>query len=546
MAEFNPFDVPENGNRERPASAPQAPKQTPAQRPPRKSLKDRLPQNKFGNFLRRFWVPTCAVVVVALVLIVFGNAILVKLAPTWALGRGTVKTTKAVEDRIDASPYKALKLFGESMLSGSLGCEFTYYDEWSDAFGSVELTSDLKDLNMSLAADVTVDGRQVDGVFYLNEDRIALESSYLSQCYGVSFENFEKNLRSSFLGQNMSEEEIRQLSDAVAQVRQTLEFDMDDLIEAYTERYEEFLKEMDFQSSGEKTSVGGDRVSCTALTASMDEKMIRSLAVDCVEIFFENEDVKNMAISAMMAEAMSYGGTTEDVREEAERAYEENVRLMVNSVEDALLDLRCDIDITYYLYHNKLVKTEVVGDVTAEGKTGRIEYILDFGKDPAKDDWNIEYRLDAPSGMVQTAQIVYATDSNSKAYSDSLKVTIGSGWDGELEEETLEIETEWDKRSGDLEFYVYDPDGGAYQYSCNLQVDGKSFALTLDEFGNLISPDSYLELTLTADQTAKIGNPDYVDLDRWDESVMEDFENAANAINGAPVEDAAASTGAAY
>ena len=90
LPEFNPFDIPEEGtpglqdtdavphkapSPSGPATAAQTPK--PPKQPPK--FLDKLPKNKFGRFVRRFWMPIVLVLAVILILAIFGNAIMMVL-----------------------------------------------------------------------------------------------------------------------------------------------------------------------------------------------------------------------------------------------------------------------------------------------------------------------------------------------------------------------------------------------------------------------------------------------------------------------------------
>lgn len=533
LSEFNPFDIPEEDTpglqdtdaAPRKVSSPSGPvtaTQTPkSPKQPPKFL-DKLPKNKFGRFVRRFWIPIVLVLAVILILAIFGNAIMVKIAPTWAIGTSAAKTTKAIEDRIEHSPYRALEILGGSMISGTLGLDFTYEDDWDASSGSAWLSTDLKNRSLALGADVTVNGQQVDGELFLNKERAAVRSSYLPDCYGVTYATFEEDLRASALPDylGLGEEEIREASEVMEQIVEAMEFDLSGLIESYTELGNDFMKELDFASASEKTLVGGKKVSCTAVSATLKGKQLRSFVMDGVETFFDDESVRDLAITAMLAD----GYYTAD---EARQAYEQTSKEAVRSMEATLQGMDCDLDLIYYLYKGQLVKIEIIGSLTSGGDPIELEYSLDFGRDPSEDDWVLSCVAASSYGDEVSLTAEYESDSDSKSYADTLSIEFYDGYDSA----NFELSTDWNRQTGDLQMDYEDVYGSILSLFCNLKVDGDQCTLTFNDFGDALYYDgATLELILTADKAAKIENPDFVNLDKWDDTVLEDIQESVQTM----------------
>ena len=136
-------------------------------------LLGRLSQHRVGRWIRRFWIPLTAAAAVSLIVAVCGNASAVRVAPAWVVGRGAARTADAVESRISASPYQALSMFGSALMAGSLECEFTYFDSYSDGFGQVRLVTDLEHHRLSFGGEAMVNGQHVDGEIFLSDQRAA-------------------------------------------------------------------------------------------------------------------------------------------------------------------------------------------------------------------------------------------------------------------------------------------------------------------------------------------------------------------------------------
>ena len=554
MAEFNPFDIPEEegpGVSGQPAPPPPqaAPPSTggaPVSAPPKPkrpkgsgpAFLGKLPQNGFGKFLRRYWGILAGVLVVALVVVIFGNAILTKLSPVTALGRATAKTSAAIQERLDQSPYKAVQILGNSLLSGSVGCGVTYDDGANQASAQFNFNSDWENRAVSLGASGSYNGQSVDGELFLNSERAAVRSSLLDGCYGVTFATLEDDLRASALPEalGLSEEDIRQAGQAAEQMAKLMNLDLSGLVEDCTALYADFLDSVELESESARTEVGGSRLDCTAVYAGLDERDLRDLMLDFYDLIVEDEDIRNLAVSSMSTEG--YYTVTE-----AEQQYDQQARTARQQLEQQLRSLDCDLELTYYLHSSQLVKVEVTGQMTVEGTTADLECYLDFGENPEQDDWVMECILTSDYGDRVTLEALYTSDARGFDYSDSLELTVDQGYGAT----TVGLYTDWDRDSGDLAVSL--SDGYDFQTGyCNLKVDGDTFTLTLDNLSDAMGLNEALRLEFTADQSAVVEEPEFVNLDQWDTAVLNEFQSAASQLSNFGSDSSATGmdTGAAW
>ena len=530
MKDFDPFDVREDDAPERPeeagrreapsgAGAPGAPENRgQAGAGMAAGLLGRLSQHRIGRWIRRFWIPLTAAAAVILILAVFGNAIAVRVAPAWVVGRGAARTADAVESRISASPYQALSMFGSALMAGSLECEFTYFDSYSDGFGQVRLVTDLEHHRLSFGGEAMVNGQHVDGEIFLSDQRAALRSSWLQDCYGLAYDTFEEDLRASALPDvlGLTEEEIRRAGLVMGQMTDRPEIDLRGLADACAELGNSFWKDLEFSSGSAKTSVGGRRTSCTAVTAELSGRALRGLAMDVFDIFAEDEGLRGAAAVAMAAES----GCTP---EEAGQLLDGRLRSAGKNLENLLRGLDCDLELTCYLYQGRLVRLEAAGEVLADGVPAGLECLLDFGLDPAEDAWSFSCALTNLRGGMISAGAEYQSSADSSSYAGSLRIFVDEGWGAE----TVVLSSDWDRESGALEVSLDDGDA-VRSIQCSLLVDRNRAELNADCFDALLhSRDGYLELRLTADKRDRPEDPDYINLDRWDQAVLRKMEESA-------------------
>lgn len=517
MAEFNPFEVPEDGPLEMSGAAPRPSKPPKASSasgepdgPQVELVSDRPPKGGFGRFLRRSWKVIVAVVVLAAVLVVFSGAILARLAPAWTVEHGAAKAMAAVEARLDGTPWGAAGILAEALAKGAVGCEFDLTQSGESAAGSVVLTADWAARDFSLEAEYDVLGRGGDVALYLDRERAAVASSQLDEVYGVTFRSFEDDLRSSDLPRalGLDEEAIAQLAGGVERMTRLLELDPAGLLEELEDVYGNFLKDLEFEAAQEKTRVSGERLSCTAMTASVDERDLRNLVLDAYDVFTDNESVRSLLLASYTG-----GGLLED---EAEDYLDEGLREGRAQLKASLEQMDFDMDLTYYLYRGRLVKLEA--ERSMDGGAA-FQCVLELGADPSEDDWRLACTADSGYGDTVRLTAVYESEQRGGGYSDRLTVTYG----GDGYEETVELSTEWDQKSGDLELAVLSGAGEQARVRCNLTVDQGGFRLDLgDMLRELGGVDG--SLAVWAEEGAQAAHPKFVNLDRWDTAVLEKIE----------------------
>ena len=524
MAEFNPFDVPggagPTGSGQPAAGGQPAPKAPRPRKAP--NFLSKLPKNGFGNFVRRFYGLIAAVVVVALVLVIFGGAILTKLSPTWAIGRGMSNTTEAIYDRIAASPYQGVYLLAQAMMDGSVtvgvsdvglndygGLAYDPSDAIGVASGTVTLSSDLAGQSWGLGGSLEIQNNENgeslsgDAEVFLNSDRLAFRTSLLPDCYGVTFETFEDDLRASAIPvlAEMTEEDIRLAAQTVEQLHGLMAFNPAELLEQYKALYEDFLDSLDFKSSSEETEVGGEDLKCTAVTANLDERDLQDFTLDFFDLFFEDEGFREVMATSLVSQ-----GYTPD---EAERRLDQQAAQMRQQIDTQMRTITCDVDLTYYIHGSDLVKVAVEGDITAEGQTVGMVMTMDFGANPETDDWFLDVQMTQGFESILRMTAQYHSETSGDRYSDSWIVTVDQGYGPE----TVSLYTNWSRRTGDLAISTGD---SMEPFYCNLIVDGGTATLTLQDA--LGAGD----LTITADSAAEIEDPDYINLDQWDQATIEE------------------------
>lgn len=474
---------------------------------------EKLPGGKFGNFIRKSWIAIIVVVCAVLVLAVGGKAIMSKLAPGASLAKSMANTTKAIGARMDESPYAALYLLGEAALNGEIDVEFTYFDDWSDVFGNVTVKTDTKNMAFGLDGSMTYDGQKLDATGYLDKECLVVGSSILEENMGITFASFENDLRKSYLGDELSDDEIDEICTVIQSLQDAFSMKDGELEKALLAEIEAIEKQLKAVSGSEKIEMSGETISCTTTSYTIDEKLIHDVCMNIAEILYADDAILN----AMAMQYTGYGVDEEEAREMAEDACAD----LLEDMDDMLSELEGDMEITYYVYKNMVVRMAINGEFEYDYEELAIDYTVDFGKNPAKDDWTITMEVEVDGESVEVSG-TYSTISDGDTYEDSFRAKVKA--DGMSQ--TMTLKTDWDKKSGDLRFRL-SGDGPTGSFSCNLKTEKDGFTLKLDDFAEMLyDEEAYLELIITSTTGTKLTKPSFRNLDAWDEDFIDSVEAA--------------------
>lgn len=452
----------------------------------------------------------CFVLVAAVIalMVFYGPFLRAKASPGQTIKRGYANTAEAMRQQLEDSPWQMWGRMAEALRSGSLKVSFSCGDEWSQGSGDVWLRSDWEEPAFALGMDIESDGAPLDGELYFDRERVALSSSILPDCYGITFASFEEDLRASALPDafDLSEDDIQELVELFDQLNKATEdLDFKNLPDTYKKSLEDFIGGLDFRTSQGKQSIGGEELSCIILSTQIKEDDIKEFAASISDLYFG---------SASALSKYSYEfADLDDMRE---------------TMENAIISLYKGANLTWYFYHDNLVKVEFSNDMKLYGTAFHLDFDMDMGAEPGKDGWTFNLNAKPIGEDPLKLSLTYIPDDGGAIYSDRLEGNVT------VEGKTINfaLATEWDRESGRLLLSLEVPPEEV-ALEGRLELDGNDrCVLQFENLGEQFSEladegeEFDLDLTITAEKGDGPSCPAFVNLDRWNEAVLEEIAQA--------------------
>lgn len=488
----------------------------------------------FHKTPRKVLIPAAIAAALLLVFVIAGNAILLKVAPSAALSNAMAKTGKAMEKRLEQSPYQAFAVLGRSLASGGkLECSCDYNNGWSSVQLDFDLAGSFKNRQFEGGFDIESDGVPMDLRLYFDKEQAAVTSSYLDGAwYGMTYGKFEDDLNASALVDfaGLSQEQIQEAVKTVEQWTALLNQDSKTSYQPYAEAIQEFYDGLEWNTSSEKVKVGGKKVSAAAIVVEVSVKQVRSLVMDLYDITASSETARDTYVTGQMAN----GGRS---RQELEQEFDAQMRQGRQSLQAGLDQLTGNLELTYYVYQRSVVKIEAEGEITVAGSTAQLLYTVDLGCDPATDDWLLECTVCPVGENPVSMRLSYSSEEKKKKYEDSLELSFTDGRDTF----GFYIDNEWNLDNGRLDTVLSLDEGSGRQ---SMRIGGKlnvakdQFKLKLTEFDGIeLRWEEGNAFTIAAKAGVKPSKPAFVNLDQWDETVMDTFQSAYQALQQAQYGD---------
>lgn len=435
----------------------------------------------------------------------FGPLLRAKANPDKTLKRAFENTREAMQRQLQDSPWQMWSRMAEALQRGSLKVSFTFGDGWSEGSGDVWLRSDWEDPAFALGMDMESDGLPLDGELYWDRERAALSSSILPDSYGITFESIEKDLRASALPDvlDLSERDIQEIVSAFDGLRKAADFDMGDLPDTYSQTLEDFISGLDFQTSQGKQSIGGEERSCIILSTQIKEENIREFAAAISDLYFGSA-------SALAKYSAQYTG----------------VGNMQKMMEQMIVSLYKGANLTWYIYHDHLVKAEFSNDTKIYGQAFHLDLGMELGAESDRGGWTLDLNMKPIGEDPLVLSLSWLPDNGGAFWSDRLEGNLT------MEGETVNFAaaTEWDRESGKLAISLESPPE-RITLEGRLELDGNDrCVLQFDNLGELLSDledeEITFDLTLTAEKGEGPSCPVFINLDRWDEATLEEIVQA--------------------
>ena len=368
-----------------------------------------------------------------------------------------------------------------------------------DVYVQGKVYCDMEELKSAYELTMTEDDETVLQTRLLcSGDRIAFTCpEIIDGAYGVNIKDLAKNLPGSIF--DPDEETDYSLDDDrfnyFMNLNSTLKNDknLEHDTEFMTAKYRQlaiklFVKYSEVGRSSKTVTIGGEKISCTLITLSVDEEALAKIMQDLVDYAQDDEELEKL-----IYRYASNGSLYEDVDDYIDEFYDE-----LEEFEEEIENLEntdIDIELSFYITKSGRRLAQVDGEFEVDGES--VEFSLALGKNVATSKEISLTGKDKTTG--ESVSCVYSVEEDSdKAYEAKFKVKSSD----KRGDDVTTIKVSWDRKNGDFDL-KYNDDYDNYVIKGNLKQKGDRYIFLLTNIRSGSEAVPYvksLELTITIDR----------------------------------------------
>ena len=336
-----------------------------------------------------------------------------------------------------------------------------------------------------------------------NEDKFAFTCPELVDgAYGVSYKTLEKNLPGSIFDPDeetdysLTEEQFDyflNLKDTVKN-NKNLERDIDNMSAKYRKLIvEKLVKYAEVGRSSKTITAGGEKVSCTVISLSIDQDALACAIQDVIDYAAEDKDLEKL-LNRVAANGSYYDDPDELIDD-----FYDNLDDIEDSL-DELSDQDIEITLDFYITSSGRRIAMIEGEMEVEDDT--VEFTLTLGKNIATSK-EISFEIKDKASKDSYSIVYSVKEDSSKCYEAEIKIEEVKGFRTYDRTDKTKISIEWDKKSTDFELEYESAYGDELQIKGNLAQKGDKYIFVLTNIktdGTAIPNVKSLELTITVDR----------------------------------------------
>ncbi|MCL2617201.1 MAG: hypothetical protein FWD96_06115 [Defluviitaleaceae bacterium] len=476
---------------------------------------------EFFKTHRKIILPAiAAVAAVAIGLAVFNSP---AVATPISVYRALTNLGGEATQRVEGSPVQALWMMADILQDGRVVINFEQSDTsggfgmFSGVRGALALDSDTAAGSYALAADVTVGGFfNFDFAAYADRERVAMRSRFLdTNFYGFRYDTFRQDVRNfgGIIGLSEAEmDELASMAEAFGVFMNEDHSGVHALSNVYIGLLRDFFFNLEYTSQQqlENEASSGEMFSVTRIEYSIAAADIVVLLNDMYAALEADDTLRatlELAVDPIaqgtgVADASDFDTLLQDVRAVVD-AFESGVNGSM------ILALYIDDD-------NRLARAEIIAaDMHyGLGHTSSTT-VFNFGR-TVFDTWGILHTATGNGGDWLEIRLDWGFIDGSDGFINT--VNVGSSYGVVVGT----FESLWNPESGDFTLSVRDDGWLDASITGNFVVDGEGFSLSLDDPGFI--PGQNIDINITAYTGADIEPIEFVNLDQWDQSLLDTLE----------------------
>lgn len=484
----------------------------------------------------KWWMivaPIAAVLLIAAILVgIFWNAILLRLWPAVALSKAFANTVSDLNSRGEGTLGQELSdiMDEEGMYTSKLDFNFNY-GAYMSADLSVTGANDLAN-NRSLSTlngglNILFYTYDLDAAMYMDSECWAVNWAQATgdTYYGIVYDTFEEDmLNNEFLSDAIGEDTLSAISaylDRISEAMEEYSYDAEfEINEEYINILVDFLLERKGSVDSEEIELNGSLKKCDTITYTVSDEELAVLLADLLQVAQEDGELKNLIYSG---EVFQY---LEDADEELESFWD----AFFDGCYDLLDELEASdglSSLTFYLYNDRVARFAY----TYENSEDEVELSLTLGENAAEDDIIFSCVTDIDQ-VGEEIRIIFSQKVEKELVRQSIRLEVK---DDSMNAEGT-VSYEWDKQAGDLTLDITFVNGEySWDYSCSMglyEEDG-GMVFELPELISLLEsivPEVSAELEgISCEMTcgiypgAQIQTPDFVNIRDLGEDTIDDI-----------------------
>lgn len=488
-----------------------------------------VPTKKTGKF--KLWmVAVPALLIIAVVLAFTWQSLLMMVAPRAALTLAAGSTSHSLEDRYDGSPVALLNKVDFAEQSRlAFGADINYAGEAIKA--KIQLDYLKAQHQCAISASLCNAQKEYAANMYLDSELAAASLNFFDAgaYYGLTFDSFKEDIKKSFLGQMLDDEQIDMVDTALQTMLDmyTMDTDEEALLEPYRQVIGDFVAELEAQKGSAEALLDGNTYQCNTVSFVLTEEA----AVDLMK-----ELIKTLKEDPQMQELMTSDLSDILDKEDLEESWDEIIKTLEESVEELAETADFDAELISYVRNGRLVQLRLDVTLEVDGEEMDLRMDMIFGLRAESDlIFELSAKHDGEKAVIKAVSSITNEDS---VFHEKLKITVNIP---DADKAEMELTTEWNKETDKLTLSAeIDADGERMEemtFSCKLKELENGFEITIDqedlkpllELADASIPEEMsFSITIACTAEAQIIKPDYVNLDKWNEDMFTRLQEAIN------------------
>ena len=469
-----------------------------------------IPVKQSKKLPKWIWITVASIVAVSLAACAIYFIFFQNISHLMTVGRALNNLAAEIEERTNNSPFKALVMLPEIMEDGTITANVEYsHDLLADWFGpelgaQVQLSSNTETREFALNLKETYSSGFNEIDLYMNRERLALRLGLLdNNYYGIKYDTFRDDIRVFGRLLFLDNETMDSMADIVDLINEIINLEeQDDLQQLYLEAFKKFAGSLKTSSSRTTFEAAGEGVRCTAIEISITKENILELINDIYEIYTTSESFQEQ--SAILDNPLFNALPGRN----GNSFYEEYLKNAKDYIDIFEQTYEGDIKVTFYISNDdRLLCITLNADTIYEGENSKFYASLFLGNS-IEDDWTFLLMADDVS---VAAPIIWSYKNQSGNHINTIDATIDSV--------TIQLKSQWEESSGRFNLSYDDGWLSGAGITGTFTSDDKSFRLAFD---NLFSgqTDGKLIIDLTAEQGADINTIEFINIDKWGQTLI--------------------------